>query len=114
MKQRMEDYLYLENLGIGPIIYRVGEDYIIMEKMDITLKDYLKKHPELNNYFYEKTLEDINLMYKDGLYDGDFRLENIMLNPPNLKLYWIDPNLIEIDEEYQELLDYIPIMFNIS
>lgn len=109
----------LENLGFGLKIYYVAIYekicYIVMDLSEITLKDYLKLHPEKNKEYHDIVLEQIKTLEKIGMYDGDLRLVNIMLNLDNPnQLYWIDPNITEIDDDYQGLIDFLPRMFSLT
>ncbi len=57
--------------------------YIVMDLLEITLRDYLRLYPEKNVQYYDIVLNQFKILENFGLYDGDLRLVNIMLNLDN-------------------------------
>lgn len=91
-----------------------------MEKYTITVKDYLatvdgKDRVKIARSF----LNQINDAFRQmgDVFDADVQLANLMLNPPYEKIVFVDPNIVEIEdneEAYQETMDYLPKMFHLE
>jgi hypothetical protein len=116
----IKNMIFLKDLGFGIIFHYVAIYdeicYIVMDLLDITLRDYLKLYPEKNRQYYDIVSNQLQKLSKFNLYDCDLKLDNIMLNlsEPN-NLYWVDPHIIPIVDQfkYKYLINSLPKMFSL-
>jgi hypothetical protein len=79
----------LKFVGVTPSLQYIGEVkddesnlivFTLMDRYDITLKEYVKSNPDKRKHdmglCHEKLLE----MVSNGFCDVDFRLDNVMIN----------------------------------
>jgi tRNA A-37 threonylcarbamoyl transferase component Bud32 len=95
-KEIIKEYEFMEkayNLGISPRPFSfnwTGAKYILMEKLDYTLFEEIKKTGELSQKRQREMIKILHLLDKSHIFHGDISPLNFMIKKSNDALYIID------------------------
>ena len=93
----------IKDLGITPKILDLTNNYVIMEKYDCTLLDYLysiNANETTLQIIKEKITTLINILHSNNIFHGDLHCDNIVINltdQSNINKSNIDVKLIDFD-----------------